>query len=63
MNKDCLKKYQVIFQELFYASFLLLLLSIFLEIIFPNIILVYFNLNYLLVLTIIFGLLALFENK
>lgn len=63
MSKWFLKNSQVISQELFYASFFLFLLFIFLEIIFPNIILVYFNLNYLLVLIIIFGLLSLVKQK
>ena len=63
MKKWYFKNQQIVKQELFYASFCLLILFVFLEIIFPNIILVYFNVNYLFVLVIIFGLLTLVKYK
>mgnify|MGYP001104333455 CR=1 FL=1 len=63
MKKWYFKNQQIIKQELLYASFCLLILFVFLEIIFPNIVLVYFNLNYLFALVIIFGLLTLVRYK
>ncbi|MCX6797806.1 MAG: hypothetical protein NTX66_01120 [Candidatus Falkowbacteria bacterium] len=49
----------IILREIFYFSSLTLLLFIILEIIFPYIVLAYFNLNYLVALVIISGLIKL----
>lgn len=53
---------RIILQELFYFSSLLLFILIILELIFPNIVLVYFNLNYLFLIIIILGLSLLKNN-
>lgn len=63
MRQWYLRNNQAIKQELFYASFCLFVIFVFLEIIFPNIILVYFNLNHLFVLVIFSGLLTLVKYK
>lgn len=47
-------------RELFYFSSLILLIFCLLELIFPYIILAYFNLNYLLFLVILSGIILLF---
>ena len=49
-------------QEIFYFSSLALVFSIILEIIFPRIILVYFNLNLLFLLVILSGLSTLIKR-
>lgn len=50
-------------REIFYFLTALGLIFIFLEIIWPNIILAYFNLNYLLILWLASGLVLLFRSK
>ncbi len=50
-------------REIFYFLTALGLVFIALEIIWPNIVLAYFNLNYLLLLWLIFGLVMLFRKK
>lgn len=50
-------------REMFYFFSTLWLAFIVLEIIFPNIILVYFNINYLFLIVIISGLVALLKEK
>jgi len=52
-----------IFQELFYFSTSLYVVFLIMEIIAPNIILVYFNLNYLFLLIIFSGLMCLRDNN
>lgn len=52
-------KIPIIIREIFYFFSILLAVFIILEIIWPNIILAYFNLNYLLVLWLIFGIISL----
>jgi len=56
------KNIQLIFRETFYFVFLAWLVFITLEIIFPNIILAYFNLNFLFLLEIIIGLFLLIKK-
>lgn len=56
------KNFSIITRELFYFFSFALLLFIGLEIIWPNIILVYFNLNYLLVLWLVSGFLYLIKR-
>ena len=56
------KNLAIISRELFYFSFILLLAFIGLELIWPNIILAYFNLNYLLVLCLMSGLISLLKK-
>ncbi len=53
---------RLIIREIFYFLSLLLALFIILEIIWPNIILAYFNLNWLLVLWLISGLSLLIKK-
>jgi len=53
---------KIISREFFYFLSLLLGIFIILEIIWPNIILAYGNLNYLLVLVLVFGLISLIEK-
>jgi len=53
---------KIISRELFYFLSLLLGIFIILEIIWPNIILAYGNLNYLLVLVLVFGLISLIKK-
>jgi len=52
----------LVYREIFYFSSLALSLFIVLEIIFPRIILVYFNLNFLFLLVIFSGLLTLVKK-
>lgn len=52
-----------IVREFFYFSFLAWLVLNLMEIIFPKIILVYFNLNYLFLLVIIFGFITLVQSR
>lgn len=58
-----MSKKGLIIQELFYFFTALLGIFIILEIIWPNIILAYFNLNYLIILWFIAGSLMLIKNK
>lgn len=58
-----MSKKDFIIQELFYFFTILLGIFIILEIIWPNIILAYFNLNYLIILWFIAGLMALTKNS
>lgn len=58
-----MSKKGLIIQELFYFFTVLLGVFIILEIIWPNIILAYFNLNYLIILWFIAGSLMLIKNK
>ncbi|MCX6794481.1 MAG: hypothetical protein NTY31_00555 [Candidatus Falkowbacteria bacterium] len=58
-----MSKKGLIIQELFYFFTALLGVFIILEIIWPNIILAYFNLNYLIILWFIVGLIALTKNS
>lgn len=53
--------FRVIKQEIFYFLSILLVVFIVLEIIWSNIILAYFNLNWLLVLWLIFGVILLIK--
>jgi len=53
---------KIIAREIFYFFSSLYLVLIFLEIISPNIVLVYFNLNYLFLLSILAGVLALIKK-
>ncbi|MFA5109150.1 MAG: hypothetical protein WC458_01215 [Patescibacteria group bacterium] len=55
-GNEALTGRSVIGREIFYFFSVLLLVFIILEIIWPNIILVYFNLNWLLIPWLIFGL-------
>jgi len=57
-----MSKKSLIIQELFYFLTVLVGVFIILEIIWPNIILAYFNLNYLIILWFIAGLMALAKN-
>lgn len=52
----------LIIRELFYFFTILSVIFIVLEIIWPNIILAYFNLNYLIILWLIAGLLMLIKK-
>lgn len=52
-----------IIRELFYFFTVLTAVFIAFEIIWPNIILAYFNLNYLIILWLATGLLRLFDKK
>lgn len=56
------KNHAVITRELFYFFSVLLLVSAILELIWPNIILAYFNLNYLVSLCLIIGLINLIKK-
>lgn len=56
------KNWRLIIQESFYFFSALLLAFIILEIIWPNIILAYFNLNYLFLLWLIAGLILLIRK-
>jgi hypothetical protein len=49
--------------EIFYSLVLLTSALIILEIIFPRIVLVYFNLNYLILITLFLSILVLIKNK
>ncbi len=49
---------KIIFQELFYFTVCLWLALVILEIIWPNIVLAYFNLNLLLVVVIVLGIIS-----
>lgn len=57
------KKGKLLRQELFYFLSTLLAVLVLMEIIFPRIILAYFNLNYLLILVIFSGLLVLIKDE
>jgi hypothetical protein len=52
-------KTKIISREIFYFAFFLLGVFVILEIIWPNIILAYFNLNWLLALGLVAGLISL----
>ena len=54
---------KIIFRESFYFLTLALVIGIILEFFFPNIILAYFNLNWLLSGALICGLLSLLKGK
>lgn len=54
---------RVLIREIFYFSFLAWLLLSLMELCIPKIVLVYFNLNYLLLATIIFGLATLTQAE
>jgi len=56
------KNILLIIGEIFYFFSALLLVSIVLEMIFPNIILAYFNLNYLILIWLINGLVLLIKK-
>lgn len=56
------KNLAIIYRELFYFCFALLVVFIGLEIIWPNIILAYLNLNYLLLLTLASGIISLIKK-
>lgn len=56
------KNYTIIIRELFYFLSALLLVSAILEVIWPNIILAYFNLNFLLLACLISGLINLIKK-
>ena len=53
---------QVIKREIFYFLSILLVVFVILEMIWPNIILAYLNLNWLLVLWLIFGIILLIKK-
>ncbi|MDI3496010.1 MAG: hypothetical protein PWQ35_31 [Patescibacteria group bacterium] len=64
MNFFYKKKEKLVFwEELFYFFFSLTTVAIFLEIIFPRIILAYLNINYLILATTLSGLYLLIKNK
>lgn len=54
---------KLFFREGFYFFSVLLIVFLLLEIISPNIILAYFNLNYLLILWFIFGVILLIKKN
>ncbi|MEI6529565.1 MAG: hypothetical protein WCN88_04175 [Candidatus Falkowbacteria bacterium] len=56
------KNLAIIYRELFYFSFALLVVFIGLEIMWPNIILAYFNLNYLGLITLFSGIISLIKK-
>ncbi len=62
-KKDIITDRSLIVRELFYFFTVLAALSVIMEIIWPNIILAYFNLNYLLIVWLISGLALLFCKK
>jgi hypothetical protein len=49
--------------EIFYSLVFLTSALIILEIIFPRVVLVYFNLNYLILITLFLSILVLIKNK
>ncbi len=53
----------ILAREFFYFFACLLMTLAILEVIFPNTVLAYFNLNYLVVLIIVSGLVALINNR
>lgn len=53
----------ILAREFFYFSACLLVALAILEVIFPNIVLAYFNLNYLVLLLIATGLVVLIKNR
>lgn len=57
------KDLAIISREIFYFFTALVVLSIGLEIIWPNIILAYLNLNYIIVLWLVSGLVSLIKNN
>jgi hypothetical protein len=57
------KDLAIISREIFYFFTALIVLSIGLEIIWPNIILAYFNLNYIIVLWFVSGFISLVKNN
>lgn len=57
------KDLAIISREIFYFFTALVVLSIGLEIIWPNIILAYLNLNYIIVLWLVGGLVSLIKNN
>ena len=50
---------KIIIREIFYFLTIFYLVLIFLETLFPNIVLAYFNLNYLFLLIVLFGVFSL----
>jgi len=56
------KNLAIIIRELFYFFSALLIVCVILEIIWPNIILAYFNLNYLIVVCVIVGSISLIKK-
>jgi len=60
-NKFSMEKLdtKIIIREIFYFLTIFYLVLIFLEILFPNIVLAYFNLNYLFLLIVLFGVFSL----
>jgi len=56
------KNISLIISEIFYFFSILVAVSVILEIIFPNIILAYFNLNYLITIWLISGLVGLIKK-
>ncbi|MFA6194868.1 MAG: hypothetical protein WC719_03960 [Patescibacteria group bacterium] len=62
-KKDPINNKNLIIRELFYFFTILAAVFIVMEIIWPNIILAYFNLNYLLIIWLISGLVMLFWKK
>lgn len=56
------KNLAVIFKELFYFFSALLSCCVLLEIVWPNIILDYFNLNYLIVICLLIGSISLIKK-
>jgi len=61
-KKDILANKNLVIRELFYFFTVLAAVFIVLEIIWPNIILAYFNLNYLLIPWFVFGFVWLFRQ-
>jgi len=57
------KNLAIISREIFYFLFFLLLAFIGLELVWPNIILAYFNINYLIVLCLMSGLINLLKKN
>lgn len=53
----------LIIKELFYFFTVLASVFIIMEVVWPNIILAYFNLNYLVIIWVISGLVLLFRNE
>lgn len=57
------KNLAIISREIFYFFTALVVLAVFLEIIWPNIILAYLNLNYIIVLWLVSGFISLINNR
>ena len=61
-KKDMIANKSLIIRELFYFFTILTLIFVLMEIIWPNIIIAYFNLNYLVIVWVVFGSLTLIKK-